>query len=205
MHSKLRSLRWIVPSALAALVLAGPAAAVPISMDPGEVTISTVLGLGNDFTLALDSGDTSDNRLAFSIAGGGGSGALGIQPSIGLAALVFDGVSVLSAGEIGDPNNLINGISTPDVGALAALLIDIFSPSDGSFYVETSATPTTATIYSLSIGDLGDITDVGDIFDKIVDSTTVSFSAAGPHAPEPTAALVFGLGFLFVQASCRRR
>jgi len=174
-------------------------------MDPGEVEISTVLGLGNDFTLALDSGDTSDNRLEFSIAGGGGWSTLGVAPSIGLAALVFDGVSVLSAGEIGDPSNLLNGISIPDLGAVAALLIDVFSPSSASFFVETGATPTTATIYSLSLADVAEITSLGDIFDNIVDFETVSFSSPGPHAPEPTAALVFGLGFLFVRASCRTR
>jgi hypothetical protein len=202
MRSKFRSLRWIVASTLSGLLLAGSAAAVPISMDPGAVTVS---GLGNDFTLALDSGDTSDNRLNFSIAGGGGWGATGFAPSMGLAAMIFHGVSVLSAGEISDPDHVINGISIPEMGTVAALLIDGFSPSSASFFVETSATPTIATIYGLSLGDIGQIACIGDVFGNILDSKTVRFSAPGSQVPEPTAALVFAVGFLVVQAGCRRR
>jgi hypothetical protein len=204
MRPKFRSLRWIVLSTLASLVLAGGAAAVPISMDPGAVTVSTVLGLGNDFTLALDSSDTSDNRLNFSIAGGGGWGIMDILPSAGLAAMIFDDVSVLNAGEISDPDHVIQGISLPEMGAVAALLIDGFSPSSASFFVATSATPTTATIYSLSLGDIGDVTSLDEIFANIVDSETVRFSAPGAPMPEPTAALVFAVGFLMIQASRRR-
>jgi hypothetical protein len=73
MYRTFRSLRRLALGALASLFLAGAAAAATISMDPGAVTVSTVLGFGNDFTLALESGDTSNNRLNFSIAGGGGS------------------------------------------------------------------------------------------------------------------------------------
>jgi hypothetical protein len=201
MRSKFHSLRWIVTGTLAGLLLAGSAAAVPISMDPGAVTIS---GLGNDFTLTLDSGDTSDNRLDFSITGGGGWGAGDYAPSMGMAAMIFHGVSVLSAGEIIDPDNVINGISIPDMGTVAAILIDRFSPSIASFFVETSATPTIATIYGLSLGDVGEVACIGDVFDNIVDSKTVRFTAPGSQVPEPTAALVFAVGFLVVRARCRR-
>jgi len=153
-------------------MLAGSAAAVPISMDPGAVTVS---GLGKDFTLTFDSGDTSDNRLNFSIAG-----------------------------EISDLDHVINGIAIPEMGTVTALLIDRFSPSSGSFFVETSATPTIATIYGLSVGDIGEVACIGDVLGNIVDSKTLRFSAPGTPVPEPTAALVFAVGFLVVQASCRR-
>jgi hypothetical protein len=202
MRSKFHSLWWIVASTLTGLALAGSAAAVPISMDPGAVTIS---GVGNDFTLALDSGDTSDNRLTFSITGGGGWGVLDFMPSTGLAAMIFHGVSVLDAGEISDPDGVINGISIPDLGTVAAILIDRFSPSTASFFVQTSATPTIATIYGLGVGDFGDVTCIGGVFDNIVDAKRVRFGAPGSQVPEPTAALVFAVGFLVVQASCRRR
>jgi hypothetical protein len=203
MLPKFLSLCWIVASALTGLALAGSAAAVPISMDPGAVTIS---GVGNDFTLALDSGDTSDNRLEFSVAGGGGWGFLDSMPSEVLAVVVFHDVSVLSAGELGSPyNNIIDGISIPDMDTVAAILIDRFSPSTASFFVETSATPTIATIYGLNVGDFGDVTCVGDVFGNIVGSTTVRFGTPGSQVPEPTAALVFAVGFLVVQAGCRRR
>jgi len=141
----------------------------------------------------------------FSITGGGGWGDMDFAPSIGMAAMIFHGLSVLSAGEISDPDNLINGISIPDLGTVAAILIDRFSPSIASFFVETSATPTIATIYGLSLGDPGAVTCVGDVFDNIVDSRTVRFSAPGSQVPEPTAALAFAVGFLVIQASCRRR
>jgi hypothetical protein len=202
MRSNFRSLCWIAASILASLALAGSAAAVPISMDPGAVTVA---GLGNDFTLTLESGDTSDNRLDFSIAGGGGWGAMDFVPSMGLAAMIFHDVSVLAAGETSDPYNVINGISIPDMGTVAALLIDRFSPSSASFFVQTSATPTIATIYALSLGGTDEVGCLGDIFTHIVDSKTVHFQTPGAQVPEPAAALVFAVGFLVVQASCRRR
>jgi hypothetical protein len=202
MRSMFRSLCWIVAITLTGLALAGSAGAVPISMDPGATTVS---GVGNDFTITLDSGDTSDNRLTFSIAGGGGWGFLDYSRSEVLAVVVFHDVSVLIAGEIGDPHNVINGISFPDTGAVGALLIDRFSPSSASFFVQTSATPTIATIYGLRVGDFGEVAGIGDVFGNIVDSKTVRFSTPGSQVPEPTAALVFAVGFLVVQAGCRRR
>jgi hypothetical protein len=70
--------------------------------------------------------------------------------------------------------------------------------------VETSETPTTATIYSLSLIDIDSVGCAGDIFDNIVDSEMVRFSSPGPQIPEPTAALVFAVGFLITQAGRRR-
>jgi hypothetical protein len=198
------SLRSILLGALASLFIAGAAAAVPISMDPGAVMVSTVFGFGNDFTLVLDSGDTADNRLQFSIAGGGGWGDMDDMPSVGLAAMIFDDLSVLSAGEISDPDDVIRGITLPEMGGVAALLIDRSSPSSASFFVETSVTPTTATIYSLSLAGTDGVRCAGDIVDHIVDSERVRFDSPGSPIPEPTAALVFAVGFLVTQAGRRR-
>jgi hypothetical protein len=56
----------------------------------------------------------------------------------------------------------------------------------------------------LSLIDIDSVGCAGDIFDNIVDSEMVRFSSPGPQIPEPTAALVFAVGFLITQAGRRR-
>ena len=82
-----------------ALLVTGAAQAAPITMTPGSVSIDTILGAGNGFTLTFDGGDTSDNVLDFTVHGGGGTGFMNLMPSTALAALVFDGTSIIDAGD----------------------------------------------------------------------------------------------------------
>ena len=197
----LRSLALLVLP-FAALV-AGSASAVPISMNPGSVTIDTVLGLGNSFTLTYDGGDTSDNILNFTAHGGGGTGFMNLLPSTALAAIVFDNTSIIDAGDtVGglSSNNVVTGIGI-NGGYAAALLVDAFGPSSESFFLQLASTPTTATIYSVDI-DLRSITSFKDILHNAISSQQVRFVAA---IPEPSAALVFGLGLLVTRGAIRRR
>jgi len=191
-----------------ALLLAAAASAVPISMTPGSVGIDTLLGQGNAFTLTYDGGDTSDNILDFTMHGGGGTGFLGAMPSAALAAIVFDGTSIIDAGDsIGgtlNPDNVVRGLALPGSGIAAALLVDVLSASSESFFLQLASTPTTATIYSLDLAsiDLQNVHGIGDILKSAVDKQSVRFVAA---VPEPGAALVFAVGLLLTRGAIRRQ
>lgn len=205
MHSS----RWktLLAAPLLALVLAGTASAASISMSPNPATIDAVLG--NDFSLRLDSGDSETNILNFTVTGGGGCGLL--CPSTAVAAIVFDGATVLSANDsvsgLFSAGNVVRGLITPD-GAVAGLLIDVSAPSSESFWLALSSTPTTATLYSLSLTSLDAVKSANDIVANVVQSTQLTFSVRGISAsavPEPTAAVVFGMGLLVAHAGLRRR
>lgn len=197
-----------VPVAVLALLVAAGASAAPISMTPGDVTIDTIFGQGNSFSLTFDGGDTSDNILDFTVQGGGGHGFMGFLPSTALAAIVFDGTSIIDAGDtVGgtlNPDNIVRGLSLPGSGVAAALLVDVFDPTAESFWLQLASTPTTATIYSLDIGNLAlsDIDDLSDVFRSAIDKQDVRFVAA---IPEPGSALVFAVGLLLTRGAFRRR
>lgn len=187
--------------------LAGAASAAPIQMSPNPATVNAVLGY--DFSLSLDSGDSDTNVLHFTAAGAGGCGMA--CPSTAIAALVFDGVSVLDAGDANSglfsAGNVVRGLVTPG-GAVAGLLIDFGAPNSEAFWLALDATPTTATLYALNLDRLDQIRSKSDILANIKDSTQLSFSTgSGPGAavPEPSAALVFAVGLLVTQAGVRRR
>jgi len=193
------------------LVQAGDAAASPITMTPGEVSINSVVG--NDFTLSLDAGESTTRTLDFTVTGGGGCGFL--CPSTAVAAIVFDDATVLSATDadsgLFSANNVVRGIVTPN-GAVAGLLIDSGAASSESFRLVLDRIPTTATLYSLSLNGLDQISSTYDILARATDRTTLTFAVDGvlprPPAspmPEPGAALVFGLGLLVANAGIRRR
>jgi hypothetical protein len=173
-------------------------------MNPGSVTIDTVLGMGNSFTLTYHGGDTSDNLLNFTAHGGGGTGFMNLLPSTALAAIVFDNTSIIDAGDTFgalNSNNVVTGIGI-NGGFAAALLVDAFGPSSESFFLQLASTPTTATIYSVDI-DLRAISSFKDILDNAISSQQVRFAVAA--IPEPGAAVVFGLGLLVTSAAIRRR
>lgn len=205
----LRSSSWL--ALFATLAFAVGASAAPISMDPGSVSVDTVLGSGNPFTITFDGGDTSDNVLDFTAYGGGSSSIF--VPSTAMAAIVFDGTDILSAGDtvggLFDPDNVIRGIALPDTGIAAALLVDAGSPSSESFWIQLASAPTTATIYSLSLDGLDlSANSLYALLQSVVDSQTVSFDYEGREAamvPEPSAALVFGVGLLITCGAMRRR
>ena len=204
--------------ALLALSLAGTAHAAAISMDPGSLTIESIFGVGGDFTITFDHGDTADNALFFTASGSGGIGG-GADPSAGLAALVFDSTTIINAGDAianpFDPDNVVNGLVIPGTGIAAALLLDPFAPSSEEFFLQLHATAdffsgVSATLYSLNIEGiktLDDLHQIDDIVGLLVDSITsqpVRFSTDQP-IPEPTAALVFGVGLLITGGAIRRR
>lgn len=197
-------------SLLAVVAIAGGASAAPISMDPGSVTLDTVTGSGNAFTITFDGGDTSDNVLDFTALGGGSSSPF--WPSTALAAIVFDDTSILSAGDtvsgFFDPANVVRGIALPGTGVAAAVLVDAGSPSSESFWIQLASAPTTATVYSLTLDDLDTrVHDLGALLAGVIDSQEVAFSFEGGDAvvPEPSAALVFGVGLLITRSVVRRR
>ena len=202
---RLRLLGLFLPFAF---LLAGSASAVPITMSPGSVSIDTVFGMGNSFTLTYDGGDTSDNVLDFTVQGGGGHGFMNFLPSTALAAIVFDGTSIIDAGDtIGgtlNPANVVRGLTLPGGGAAAALLVDALDPTAESFYLQLASTPTTATLYSLNVGNLtaADIKQLDDILKNAIDKQHLRFSAA---IPEPGSALVFAVGLLVTRGAIRRR
>jgi hypothetical protein len=177
-----------------AVSFAGAVEAAPISMSPGPVTLQGVRG---EFTLSLESGDTSTNRLEFSVLGSNPPGAL---PAVGVAALVFHGVSVVSADEISDPHNLITGISIPGTGTVTGLLIDYNAPSTASFFVRLSGTPASATIYSLTPTMATSLSRVGT--HRWISTQDVRFDSAA--IPEPGAALCFTAGLALVASRIRR-
>ncbi len=179
--------------AIAAL-FAGAAQAAPITMSPDPVTLP---GMRGHFTLSLVNGDTSNNRLVFGLLGSDPPGSL---PAFGMAALVFNGVSVVSAGEISDPHNLIRGISIPGTGTVAGVLLDYGSPSTASFYVRLSGTPASATIYSL--GGTSSLSLSRHSSMHWISKREVRFDAAA--IPEPAAALCFAAGLTLVATRLRR-
>jgi hypothetical protein len=192
--------------ALCALTLAGSASAAPISMSPGSVSIETLFGFGNDFTLDFDGGDTSDNILNFTVHGGGGLLFDPDIPSVGLAAIVFDGATIIDAGDtIGggflNPDNVLSGLTIPGTGFAAGLLLDAGLASSESFFLQLDVIPTTATIYSVHLGDFAG-GDFHEVLKNSVKSQKVAFSAA---IPEPSAAIVFAVGLLVTRRAYRRR
>jgi hypothetical protein len=174
--------------------LASAAQAAPITMSPGPVTFQ---GIRGDFTLSLQGGDTSDNRLVFGLLGSNPPGSL---PAVGVAALVFHGVSVVSAGEISDPHSLITGISIPGTGTVTGLLVDYNAPSTASFFVRLSGTPASATIYSLTPTLSMSLSRYST--HSWISKTEVRFDSAA--IPEPGAALCFAAGLALVASRIRR-
>lgn len=199
--------------ALSALALAAPATAAPINMDPGSVTIESILGIGGDFTLDYDGGDTSDNILNFTASGSGGIFFDPTIPSAALTAIVFAGTTIIDSGDtIGggflNPDNVVNGLAIPGTGIAAGLLLDSGLPSAESFFLQLDATPTMATIYSLNIDlasvDLSQLSQdyVVELLKNSITEQSVKFTVA---IPEPSAALAFCVGLLVTGRAMRRR
>lgn len=188
--------KWILAGVVIASSFAGVAQAAPITMSSESVTME---GLRGDFTISLESGETDTNELVFGVLGSNPPGSL---PAMGMAAIVFDDVSVLSAGEISDPDNLISGISISGTGTVTGVLIDFGAPSSANFFVRLSGLPTTATIYSLGSVDSGTLSRSSLM--NWVSRTQVSFQSSAAAIPEPGAALCFAAGLAVVSMRSRR-
>jgi hypothetical protein len=205
----------------AAMLIASAMQAAPITMDANPVTIN---GLRGTFTISLTSGSTTNNQLNFSVTGSDPSGFL---PAAGIAAIVFDGVSVVSAGELSDPHGLITGLSIPGTGTLAGVLLDFGAPSTATFFVRLSGTPTTASIYSLAsatdMAKLSPTNTYNTSYSCKTDRRGHSYDCKPPKLPykqkigvrfssdreevpipEPTAALCFAAGLTLVATRLRR-
>jgi hypothetical protein len=174
--------------------LASAAQAAPITMSPDPVTLQGVRG---HFTLSLQGGDTSDNRLVFGLRGSNPAGSL---PAYGVAAIVFNGVSVVSAGELTDPDSLISGMSIGS-SAVGGLLVDFGDPSTASFFVRLSGAPTSAYIYSVSGTSALSLSSSTSRQGCYLDKKVVRFDAA---IPEPGAGLCFAAGLALVATRLRR-
>lgn len=202
---------WMSGLLTAALVLsfgaAGAASAASIEMSPNPASVNAVIG--SDFSLRLDSGDSATNILNFTVSGAGGCGSL--CGSTAVAAIIFDDASVLSAsdtdGGFFSSGNVVRGLVLPG-GSVAGILIDFGSPSSEQFSLTLDQTPTTATLYALNLDSLSGIRSKGDILANIHDSTRLAFSVKGQPVsavPEPSAAIVFGIGLVVAHVGLRRR
>lgn len=191
---------------LTGLGLAGAANATSITMSPNPATVDAFIG--KDFTLRLDSGDSATRTLNFTVSGAGGCGPA--CPSTAVAMIVFDGTTVLSAGDTDNglfsSGNVVRGFVTSQ-GSVAGLLIDLGAPSAESFSLTLSSIPTTATLYALNLTSLSSFDAATALRSNVAASTQLTFSVAGgSHAvPEPSAAFVFGSGLLVAAYAIRRR
>jgi len=197
---------WLIALATG-LFLAGSASAASITMTPNPATVNAFIG--RDFSLSLDSGDSTSRTLDFTVSGSGGCGFL--CPSTAVAMIVFDGATVLSAHDtdsgLFSGGNVVRGFVTTR-GAVAGLLIDVGAPSAESFRLTLSSVPTTATLYSLNLSSLTSFNLTRALRSNVIDSTQLTFSVAGgaSHAvPEPSAALAFGSGLVVAAWAVRRR
>jgi hypothetical protein len=197
---KLQKLCGTAIVALAVSVLSGVAAqAAPITMTTSGGGSTAVLdGVIGSFDLTLHSGETTTNTLVFQIEGN--------PPAMGVAAIVFDGATILSASEIAgsDPHNLLTGFAAPSTGMAAGVLIDMGAPSSARFQIVLSTTPTTARLYSLNLTNISSLYRSTTWNQLAIDKTDVRFSTAAA-IPEPGAALCFGAGMAFVASRLRRR
>ena len=197
---KLQNVIRATSACFALLLCAASANAAPITMSPDPVTLD---GINGTFTLSLASGDSSTNSLVFDLLG---SDPPGLLPATGLAAIVFDGTSIVSANELSDPDNLIWGLSLPGTGMVAGVLIDFGAASEATFQVVLSSTPTTATIYSLNLTSTSTLYSSTSWQTLAIEKERVSFASGGAvPVPEPGAALCFASGLALVASRLRRQ
>lgn len=198
----------LLTALLAYIGLAGAANATPIEMSPNPASVNAVIG--NDFSLRLDSGDSATNVLDFTVSGSGGCGGLCVSTAV--VAIIFDDASVLTASDTNSglfsSGNVVRGLVLPG-GSVAGILIDFGSPSSERFSLTLDQTPTTATLYSLNLDDLSGIQSKVDVLANIYDATALTFGIKGQPpvsaVPEPSAAVVFGIGLVVVRIGLRRR
>ncbi len=205
---RVSNMMGLLTAVFASVGLAGAANATPIEMSPNPASVNAVVG--NDFSLRLDSGDSATNVLNFTVSGAGGCG--GLCGSTAVVAIIFDNASVLTASDTNSglfsSGNVIRGLVLPG-GSVAGILIDFGSPSSERFSLTLDQTPTTATLYALNLDSLSGIRSKADILANIHDSTPLTFRTKGQPivsaVPEPSAAVVFGIGLVVARLGLRRR
>ena len=184
---------------LAVSLLGVVAQAAPITMvTGGGGSTATLDGVIGSFDLSLQSGETSTNTLVFKIEGN--------PPAMGVAAIVFDGATILSASELSDPDHLLTGLAIPQTGVVAGVLIDFTGKDPATFQLALSSTPTTATVYSLNLTGTSTLYRSDSWKTFAIETTALRFSSASTAAvPEPGAALCFATGLAFVASRLRRK
>ncbi|MDJ0864552.1 MAG: hypothetical protein QNK03_00490 [Myxococcota bacterium] len=201
LHSRTRDLA-IGLALLGGMLLATTASAGPITMDPDPASVRSVLG--GEISITLDSGDTIDNVLTFTLQT--------VPRVLDLAAIVFDDAEVLGVEVLSDPDRILplGIVDFPALDSVAGTLIDLRSgESSAQFAVTLGSTPTSARLLTLNggFGGLGEIRSLEDVRDlSFIATETLTFSAPGslPATPEPSAALLFACGIWIAQRRCRR-
>lgn len=188
--------RTAIVSLAVSLFLAAAAQAAPITMQTSGGGSTAVLdGVIGSFDLSLDYGDTSTNTLVFKIEGN--------PPAMGVAAIVFDGATILSASELSDPDHLLTGLAIPSTGVVAGVLVDFTGKDPATFQLALSSTPTTATVYSLNLTGTSTLYRSDSWHRFAIEKEGLRFASAA--IPEPGAALCFASGLVFVVRRLRRR
>ncbi len=174
----------------AALLIASPAAALQILANPASITLDSIVPdflLGGDITLDYLGGDTVDNRTDWKLTVNGSA--------LDVVALAFD-TPIIDSGVTSDPNGLLDlsldlsFVGLPVVGSVVGAFP--FTSPMAEFFVQLEDTPSSAWLIHLD----------PDKTDKtLVSKTHIKFSVI----PEPSAALVFAVGFAVAGVSHRRR
>lgn len=176
------------------LSVAGQAAPITMITSGGSDT-ATLNGVIGSFDLSLQSGDTATNTLVFRIEGN--------PPAVGVAAIVFDGATILSASELSDPDNLLTGFGAPGTHLAAGVLFDFSGKPPAVFQIALDSAPTTATLYSLNLKGTSTLYRSTSWRKLAIETVGVRFSSAA--IPEPAAALCFAAGLALVASRLRRR
>jgi hypothetical protein len=196
---KLQNAFRTASGSLAGLLFGVAAQAAPITMlTSGGGSTATLDGVIGSFELSLQSGETATNTLVFKIEGN--------PPAMGVAAIVFDGATILSASELSDPDGLLSGLAVPATGVAAGVLIDFTGKDPAVFQLALSTTPTTATVYSLNLTGTSTLYRSSSWQSFAIEKTDLRFSTGSTTAlPEPGAALCFATGLAFVASRLRRQ
>jgi len=160
-------------------------------MTPNAVGLPLVGGIPNAYEISLLSGDTENYRLNFRLSGPGGSF------TVGASVMVFDDVTLTHMGKTSVNDMYFFGLDVGSHNAAGWLAVDWGTAGSAYFFVEADRMYTTATIYTLSVG-FDYLNDGHGYLDHIIQATQVEFSSSGsgPPIPEPSAAVVFGVGML---------
>ena len=172
-------------------------------MNPTEVLLPTLFGTPDPYQITLLSGDTNNNHLDFLLSGPGG------EFSVGASVMVFDNVMLTDMGSTSVIDMMFFGPGAGGTNAAGWLAVDWGTAGTADFFIEADSMYTTATIYTLTVG-LSHLQDGHGYYDHVIDTQFVEFtypasSTSVSTIPEPSAALVFGVGMLIAGRRVTRR